>query len=87
MMAEHLHMLILIPPKYAIAQVIVFIVGKSAIQITRNNLIHSRNFTEQQFWARGYYVSTVGRDEQAVQEYIKAQLVEDRWIDQMNLFK
>ena len=87
MMADHVHMLISIPPKYAVAQVIGFIKGKSAIHIARNYLGHRRNFTGQQFWARGYHVSTVGRDEQVVREYIKAQEIEDRRIEQLNLFK
>ena len=81
MMADHVHMLISIPPKYAVPQVIGFSKGKSAIQIARNYLGHRRNFTGQQFWARGYHVSTVGRDEQAVREYIKAQEVEIRSLE------
>jgi len=87
LMADHVHMLISIPPKYAVAQVIGFIKGKSAIHIARNYLGRKRNFTGQQFWARGYHVSTVGRDEQAVREYIKAQEQEDRRLDQLSLFR
>ena len=87
MMADHVHMLISIPPKYAVSQVIGFIKGKSAIHIARNYLGHRRNFTGQKFWARGYHVSTVGRDEQTVREYIRAQEKEDRRIDQVSLFK
>ena len=68
MMVDHVHMLISIPPKYAVAQVIGYIKGKSAIHIARNYLGHRRNFTGQHFWARGYHVSTVGRDEQVVRE-------------------
>ena len=87
MMPDHVHMLISIPPKYSVSQVIGFIKGKSAIHIARNYLGQKRNFTGQQFWARGYHVSTVGRDEEAVREYIRAQEQEDRRIDQLNLFK
>jgi putative transposase len=87
MMVDHVHMLISIPPKYAVAQVIGYIKGKSAIHIARNYLGHRRNFTGQHFWARGYNVSTVGRDEQVVREYIKAQEKEDRRLEQLNLFK
>ena len=87
LMVDHVHMLISIPPKYAVSQVIGFLKGKSAIQIARNYLGHRRNFTGQKFWARGYHVSTVGRDEQAVREYIRAQEKEDRRIDQLGLFK
>ena len=87
MMVDHVHMLISIPPKYAVAQVIGYIKGKSAIHIARNYLGHRRNFTGQHFWARGYHVSTLGRDEQVVREYIKAQEKEDRRLEQLNLFK
>jgi putative transposase len=62
LMADHIHMLIYIPPKYSVAQVVGFIKGKSAISIARNYLERKRNFTGQKFWARGYHVSTVGRD-------------------------
>ena len=87
MMHDHVHMLISIPPKYSVAQVIGFIKGKSAIHIARNYLGHRRNFTGQQFWARGYHVSTVGRDEDAVREYIRSQEKEDRRLEQLSLFK
>ena len=87
MMPDHVHMLISIPPKYSVAQVIGFIKGKSAIHIARNYLGHRRNFTGQQFWARGYHVSTVGRDEDTVREYIRSQEKEDRRIEQLSLFK
>src|SRR5665811_1103126 len=66
MMPDHVHMLISIPPKYSVAQVVGYIKGKSAISIVRNYLGRQRNFTGEQFWARGYHVSTVGRDENAV---------------------
>ena len=87
MMPDHVHMLISIPPKYSVAQVVGFIKGKSAIHIARNYLGQRRNFTGQHFWARGYHVSTVGRDEDAVREYIRAQEKEDQRLDQLNMFK
>ena len=87
MMPDHVHMLISIPPKYSVAQVIGFIKGKSAIHIARNYLGHRRNFTGQQFWARGYHVSTVGLDEDAVREYIRSQEKEDQRVEQLSLFK
>ena len=87
MMPDHVHMLISIPPKYAVSQVIGFIKGKSAIHIARNYLGHRRNFTGQKFWARGYHVSTVGRDEDTVRAYIRSQEKEDRRLDQLNLIK
>ena len=87
MMPDHVHMLISIPPKYSVAQVVGFIKGKSAIHIARNYMGHKKNFTGQQFWARGYHVSAVGRDEKAVREYIRSQEKEDRRLDQLSLFK
>jgi len=84
---DHVHILISIPPKYSVSQVIGYIKGKSAIHIARNYMGQKKNFTGHHFWARGYFVSTVGRDEQAVREYIKTQEQEDRRLDQLNLFK
>ena len=87
LMADHVHMLVSIPPKYSVAQVVGFVKGKSAIHIARSFSGYKRNFTGQSFWARGYFVSTVGRDERAVREYIKKQEAEDRRLDQLNLFR
>lgn len=87
LMADHVHMLISIPPKYGVAQVIGYIKGKSAIHIARPFLGRKKNFTGQSFWARGYFVSTVGRDEETIRQYIKKQEVEDRRLDQLNMFE
>ena len=87
LMGDHVHMLISIPPKYAVAQVVGFIKGKSAIHIARTYGGHRKNFVGQNFWARGYYVSTVGRDEESVREYIRGQEEEDRRLDQLNMFE
>lgn len=84
---DHVHMLISIPPKYAVAQVVGFIKGKSAIHIARNFTGHRKNFTGQHFWARGYDVSTVGRDEATIREYIIKQEQEDPRLDQLNMFQ
>ncbi len=84
---DHVHMLISIPPKHAVAQVVGFIKGKSAIHIARNFMGHRKNFTGQHFWARGYDVSTVGRDEATIREYIRKQEQEDRRLDQLNMFE
>jgi len=81
--ADHIHMLISIPPKYAVLQVIGYIKGKSAIYIARNFTGYKMNFGGQKFWARGYYVSTVGREEQVIRDYIKNQEEEDRKEDNM----
>ena len=83
---DHVHMLLSIPPKYAVAQVIGFIKGKSAIHIARSYLGRRQNFTGQHFWARGYYVSTVGRDEATIRQYIQKQEAEDQRLDQLNIF-
>jgi putative transposase len=87
MMLDHVHMLISIPPKYSVAQVVGYMKGKSAIYVARNFLGRQKNFTGQHFWARGYFVSTVGRDEKAIREYIKKQETEDRRLDQLHMFK
>jgi putative transposase len=86
LLSNHVHMLICIPPKYAVAQVVGYIKGKSAIHIARTIGGRRRNFTGQHFWARGYFVSTVGRDEKAIREYIRRQEQEDRRLDQMKMF-
>ena len=86
MQPDHLHMLISIPPKYSVSQVVGFIKGKSAIQIARNFVGRKKNFSGQSFWSRGYYVCTAGRDEQAIRDYIRNQEKEDRRLDQLNLF-
>ncbi len=85
LMADHVHMMISIPPKYSVASVVGFIKGKSAIWIARNFGEVSRGFVGKNFWARGYFVSTVGRDEETIRKYIQHQESEDRRIDQLNL--
>jgi putative transposase len=85
LMPDHLHMCISIPPKYAVSNVVGYIKGKSAIQIARKYGGRSRNFTGENFWARGYYVSTVGLDEEVVRAYIRNQEAEDERYDQMKL--
>ena len=87
LMSDHVHMLISIPPKYSVAQVMGYIKGKSAINIARTYQGRRKNFTGQSFWARGYYVSTVGRDEAMVREYIRHQEKEDQRVDQLSFFK
>lgn len=86
LMGDHVHMLIAIPPKYSVAQVVGYIKGKSAIHIARTYAGKKRNFVGQNFWARGYYVSTVGRDEETVRKYIQKQETADRKTDQLELF-
>jgi len=81
---DHVHMEISIPPKYAVSQVIGYIKGKSAIWIARTYGGRKRNFVGEQFWARGYYVSTVGKDEAVIRAYIERQEREDKRHDQLS---
>ena len=85
LMPDHVHMLLSVPPKYAVSQVMGFIKGKSAIHIARVYAGRRRNFVGQHFWARGYWVSTVGKNEAAVRRYIQEQEKEDRRLEQMEL--
>src|SRR4051794_5041108 len=91
LMPDHVHMMISIPPKYAVSQVIGYIKGKSAIHLARVYGERKRNFVGQHFWARGYFVSTVGRDEAVIRSYIQKQKQkqeqEDRHLDQLNLWR
>ena len=76
-MKDHVHMVISIPPKYSVASIIGYIKGKCAIAIARDFEGRQRNFTGQHFWARGYFVSTVGVDEETVKRYVENQTRED----------
>ena len=87
LMSDHVHMMISIPPKYAVSQVIGFIKGKSAIHLARVYGERKRSFVGQHFWARGYFVSTVGRDEEVIRAYIKNQEKEDTRLEQLNLWR
>ncbi len=79
------HMCISIPPKYLVSHVIGYIKGKSAISIAYRLMGKAKNFTGENFWARGYFVSTVGLDEEMVREYIRNQEKEDEHYDQLKL--
>ena len=72
-MSDHVHMMISIPPKYEVSQVVGFIKGKSAIHIARRYSERRSSFVGQHFWARGYFVSTVGRDEEVIRKHIRHQ--------------
>ncbi len=74
----HVHMMISIPPNYAVSQVVGYIKGKSAIHLARTYGEGKRNFTGRHFWARGYFVSTVGRDDEGIRQYIRNQEKVDR---------
>jgi putative transposase len=85
LMSDHVHMLIAIPPKYAVSQVVGHLKGKSAIHLARVYGERKRNFVGQHFWARGYFVSTVGRDEAVIRRYIREQEKEDERLEQLSL--
>jgi len=87
LMSDHVHMMLSIPPKYSVSQVVGFIKGKSAIHLARVYGERKRSFVGQHFWARGYFVSTVGRDEAVIREYIKNQEKEDERLDQLGLWR
>ncbi|WP_244953640.1 IS200/IS605 family transposase [Xanthomonas axonopodis pv. vasculorum] len=86
LMPDHVHMMLPIPPKLAVSQVVGYIKGKSAIHL-RVYAERKRNFAGQHFWARGYFVSTVGRDEAVIREYIRNQEKEDDRLDQLQLLR
>ena len=85
LMPDHIHMCVSIPPKYAVSNIVGYLKGKSAISIARKFKGRQRNFTGEHFWARGYFVSTVGLDEEMVIEYIRAQEKADEQQDQLRL--
>ena len=87
LMPDHVHMMISIPPKHAVSQVVGYIKGKSAIHLARVYGERKRGFVGQSFWARGYFVSTVGRDEQTIRDYIRNQEQEDKRLEQINLWR
>ena len=85
LMGDHVHMMVSSPPKYSVASVVGFLKGKSAIWIARNYAERTRSFIGKSFWARGYFVSTVGRDEEVIRRYIRHQGFEDTRIDQLGV--
>ena len=85
LMPDHVHICLSIPPKIAVSSVVGYMKGKSAITIARKFMGRERNFTGEVFWARGYFVSTVGLNEEVVRAYIRQQEAEDERYDQMKL--
>ena len=82
---DHIHMLVSIPPKYSIAQIMGYLKGKSSLMIFEKYANLKYKYGNRHFWCRGYYVSTVGANKKAIQEYIKNQLQEDYSDDQMSI--
>ena len=83
---DHVHMVVSIPPKYSVSQVVGYVKGKSAIWVARATG-RNRNFVGQNFWARGYRVSTVGLDEEMIREYVRSQEEADKKLDQLSMFE
>jgi putative transposase len=82
---DHVHMVVSIPPKYSVSQVVGYVKGKSAIWVARATG-RNRNFVGQNFWARGYYVSTVGLNEEDIRAYVRSQEEADEKLDQLKMF-
>jgi putative transposase len=85
LLPDHVHMLLSVPPKYSVSNVMGFIKGMSAIHIARVYVGRRRNYVGQHFWARGFWVSTVGKNEAAVRQYIQNQEREDKRLEQLEL--
>ena len=83
---DHVHMVVSIPPKYSVSQVVGYVKGKSAIWVARATG-SKRNFVGQNFWARGYCVSTVGLDEETIRAYVRSQEEADKKLDQLKMFE
>ena len=83
LMPDHVHMLISIPPKHSVASIMGFLKGKSSIWIAQNIANQPRNFVGHKFWARGYFASTVGANEQVIRAYIQNQEQEDQRLDDL----
>lgn len=82
---DHIHMLIEIPPKYSVAQFMGYLKSKSTLMIFDRHANMKYKFGNRKFWARGYFVYTVGCNEKALREYIQNQLQEDKLADQMSM--
>lgn len=82
---DHIHMLIEIPPKYAISEFMGYLKSKSTLMIFERHANLKYKFGNRKFWARGYFVDTVGRNEKVIREYIRTQLDEDKLYDQMSM--
>ena len=82
---DHIHMLVSIPPKYSVSQIMGYLKGKSSLMIFEKYANLKYKYGNRHFWCRGYYVSTVGRNRRAIEEYIRRQLQEDYADDQMSM--
>ena len=82
---DHIHMLLSIPPKYSVSQVMGYLKGKSSLMIFDRHANLKYKYGNRHFWCRGYYADTVGRNKIQIQEYIRNQLIEDEQLDQMTI--
>jgi putative transposase len=82
---DHIHMLIEIPPKYSVSEFMGYLKSKSTLEIFERHAEMKYKFGNRKFWARGYFVDTVGRNEKTIREYIQNQLQEDKLYDQMSM--
>ena len=82
---DHIHLYVEIPPKYSVSEIVGYLKGKSSLMIFDRHANLKYKYGDRHFWARGYYVDTVGRNKKQIQEYIKHQLEEDQIADQMSL--
>lgn len=82
---DHIHMLVSIPPKYSVSQIMGYLKGKSSLMIFDRHANLKYKYGNRHFWARGYYVDTVGRNKKQVAEYIRNQLQADQMADQIGL--
>ena len=82
---DHIHMLVKIPPTLSISQFMGFLKGKSALMIFDNHSNLKYKYGQRTFWAKGYYVSTVGLNKQTIKNYIKNQEIEDKISDERNI--
>ena len=83
--ADHIHMLVSIPPHLSVAQFMGYLKGKSTLMIFDRHANLKYKYGSRHFWCRGYYVDTVGKNKKAIEEYIRNQLVEDEMMDQMTI--
>ena len=83
--ADHIHMLVSIPPKYSVSEIVGYLKGKSSLMIFDRHANLKYKYGNRHFWCRGYYVDTVGRNEKTIKEYVRNQLQEDIASDQMCL--
>lgn len=86
LMPDHVHMMLSIPPKHAVSSIVGFLKGKSSIWVAQHIAGRQKNFVGHKFWARGYFISTVGVNEDVIRKYVQNQESEDKRLDALNLF-